>query len=58
MSFGSLGEFFAMGHHGAYVWSAYGLFAVVLAWNIASPWRARRRYLEQQARNARRERQA
>lgn len=28
------GDFFAMGGYGAYVWSAYGITAVVLALNV------------------------
>ena len=34
----SLSEFFAMGGYGAYIWSCYGLTAVVL---IFMAWRAR-----------------
>jgi heme exporter protein CcmD len=34
-------EFFTMGGHGGYVWSAYGITLVVL---IISGWAARRRY--------------
>ncbi len=33
----NIGEFLAMGGYGAYVWSAYGLMLVVLAWNVAVP---------------------
>ncbi|MBN2700192.1 MAG: heme exporter protein CcmD [Methylohalobius sp. ZOD2] len=35
-------EFFHMGGYGAYVWSAYGLAAVVLVWNMITPWLKRR----------------
>ena len=39
----TLSEFIAMGGHGAYVWSAYAICAVVLIANIAQPvWRERR----------------
>ncbi|WP_040262350.1 heme exporter protein CcmD [Pseudomonas massiliensis] len=55
MSFSSLGDFLAMGRHGAYVWSAYGVCLVMLAWNLIAPWRARRRLLLDAARRARRE---
>ncbi|WP_426152731.1 heme exporter protein CcmD [Pseudomonas sp. DC3000-4b1] len=55
MSFSSLGDFLAMGRHGAYVWSAYGVGLGVLAWNLVAPWRARRRLLLEAARRARRE---
>jgi heme exporter protein D len=33
MYFDSLGEFFAMGKHGFYVWMAYGVFLVIAIWN-------------------------
>jgi heme exporter protein D len=55
MSFASIGDFFAMGHHGLYVWSAYGICFAVLALNVAAPILARRRYLQQEARRLRRE---
>jgi heme exporter protein D len=55
MSFSSVGEFLAMGHHGLYVWSAYGLALGVLALNIGLPVMAHRRYLQQEARRLRRE---
>lgn len=58
MSFESLSDFLAMGRHGLFVWSAYGLFAVVLGINVALPLLARRRYLQDQARRLRRERQS
>ena len=43
-----------MGHHGVYVWSAYGLFAVIVLWNIFTPLRQRRRWLQEQAQRSRR----
>ena len=55
MSFDSLGDFLAMGHHGLYVWSAYGICLAVLGLNVALPLLARRRYLQQEARRLRRE---
>ena len=55
MSFASVGDFIAMGHHGVYVWSAYGICLAVLALNVALPVLARRRYLQQEARRLRRE---
>lgn len=55
MSFASFSDFLAMGHHGLYVWSAYGLCLVVLAINVALPLSARRRYLQEEARRLRRE---
>jgi heme exporter protein D len=56
MSFHSVGEFLSMGHHGPYVWSAYGITTLVLALNIVLPRLARRRYLQDEARRLRRER--
>ncbi|GAB1576006.1 heme exporter protein CcmD [Bordetella petrii] len=53
--FASFAEFFAMDGHGAYVWSAYGLCAALMAWNVALPIVARRRYLDELARRRRRE---
>lgn len=44
-----------MGHHGLYVWSAYGLCLAVLALNLLLPLWARRRYLREEARRLRRE---
>ena len=55
MSFASFGECLAMGHHGLYVWSAYGICLAVLAINVAAPLLARRRYLQAEARRLRRE---
>ncbi|WAJ36036.1 heme exporter protein CcmD [Pseudomonas sp. GOM7] len=55
MSFSSFAEFLAMGTHGAYVWSAYGISLVVLLLNVALPILARRRYLQDEARRLRRE---
>ena len=55
MSFDTLSDFLAMGHHALYVWSAYGICLAVLALNVALPVLARRRYLQQEARRLRRE---
>lgn len=55
MSFSSVAEFLAMGTHGPYVWSAYGISLAVLALNVALPVLARRRYLQDEARRLRRE---
>ncbi|HEY4338318.1 MAG TPA: heme exporter protein CcmD [Steroidobacteraceae bacterium] len=53
--FTSFSDFLAMGGHGAYVWSAYGLCMAVLALNVILPLLARRRYLDDLARRRRRE---
>lgn len=55
MSFDSFGEFLAMGKHGLFVWTAYGICLSVLAINVVVPVIARRRYLQQEARRLRRE---
>ena len=55
MSFASFSDFVAMGQHGLYVWSAYGICLAVLALNVALPLTARRRYLQHEARRLRRE---
>jgi heme exporter protein D len=55
MSFASVGDFIALGHHGVYVWTSYGICLAVLVLNVALPILARRRYLQQEARRLRRE---
>ncbi|MBV2134576.1 heme exporter protein CcmD [Pseudomonas sp. MAP12] len=55
MSFESFADFFAMGKHGLYVWTSYGISLAVLALNVALPILARRRYLQDEARRLRRE---
>ena len=55
MSFSSFSEFVAMGHHGLYVWTSYGIRLAVLILNVALPVLARRRYLQDEARRLRRE---
>ncbi|MDD1965732.1 heme exporter protein CcmD [Pseudomonas putida] len=55
MSFETFGDFLAMGKHGLFVWTAYGICLMVLAINVASPLLARWRYLQQEARRLRRE---
>ncbi|GFM82735.1 heme exporter protein D [Pseudomonas cichorii] len=53
MSFESFSDFLAMGRHGLFVWSAYGICLFVLILNVALPLLARRRYLQQEARRLR-----
>ncbi len=55
MNFSSFSEFIAMGHHGLYVWTSYGISLAVLILNVALPMLARRRYLQDEARRLRRE---
>ena len=55
MNFSSFSEFIAMGNHGVYVWTSYGISLAVLVLNVALPLLARRRYLQEEARRLRRE---
>lgn len=55
MNFSSFSEFIAMGSHGLYVWTSYGISLAVLILNVALPVMARRRYLQDEARRLRRE---
>lgn len=55
MNFESFADFLAMGKHGLYVWTSYGISLAVLALNVALPILARRRYLQDEARRLRRE---
>lgn len=55
MSFASFSDFLAMGRHGVFVWSAYGLCLVVLLINVTLPLWARQRFMKQQARRLKRE---
>ena len=57
MSFSSFSEFLAMGNHGLYVWSAYGISLLILTINLLLPLRARHNYLKGEARRLRREEQ-
>ena len=55
MNFESFADFLAMGKHGLYVWTSYGISLAVLALNVVLPILARRRYLQDEARRLRRE---
>ena len=56
MNFESFSAFLAMGGHGPYVWSCYGLTLLVLLFNGLAPGRRQRRFLrEQRARQRRQE---
>jgi heme exporter protein D len=55
IAFTSFAAFLAMGGHGAYVWSAYGLCLSVLALNVVLPVMVHRRYVGDLARRRRRE---
>ena len=49
MAFDSFADFLAMGRHGLYVWSAYGVTFVIVLWNAVQPVLQRRRLLKEQA---------
>jgi len=55
VNFSSFADFIAMGNHGVYVWTSYGISLAVLILNVALPALARRRYLQDEARRLRRE---
>jgi heme exporter protein D len=55
VNFASFSEFVAMGNHGLYVWTSYGISLAVILLNVAQPLLARRRYLQEEARRLRRE---
>ena len=51
-----MAEFFHMGGYAFYVWTSYGIAALVLLANLLAPRWQRRRLLEELARKARRSR--
>ena len=55
MNFNSFAEFLAMGNHGVYVWSSYGISLAILLLNVALPLLSRQRYFKNEARRLRRE---
>ncbi len=57
MNFNSFAEFLAMGNHGVYVWSSYGISFAILLLNVALPLLSRQRYFKNEARRLRREAQ-
>ncbi len=55
MEFESFSAFLAMGKHGAYVWSSYGITLLVLMVNLMVPLRRKKQILQAIARKAKRE---
>lgn len=55
MSFDNFGELLAMGGHGQYVWTSYGLALVILLFNIARPLMLNRRIVAERKRQLLRE---
>lgn len=48
MAFNSLAEFLAMGHHGVYVWTSYGLTFVAIAYLLWQAKAQRQRFFKEQ----------
>ncbi|MBV1915929.1 MAG: heme exporter protein CcmD [Pseudomonadales bacterium] len=57
MYFDSFEAFLAMGKHGVYVWSAYGLAIVLLSVNVIAPLLNKRKVVAKQQARLRREQQ-
>lgn len=55
MEFQTFSEFMAMGKHGAFVWSAYGITLLVVAANIVYPIMRKRTLVEDIKRKVKRE---
>lgn len=55
MEFETFADFIAMGKHGPYVWSAYGITLVVVLANIVAPLLRRKGLVEAIKRRAKRE---
>ncbi|MBA57435.1 MAG: heme exporter protein CcmD [Pseudomonadales bacterium] len=55
MEFETFADFIAMGKHGPYVWSAYGITLVVVIANILAPVIRRKGLVEEIKRKAKRE---
>lgn len=55
MAFETFADFIAMGKHGPYVWSAYGIALVVVVANILAPVLRRKGLVDEIKRKAKRE---
>ncbi|TNC83890.1 MAG: heme exporter protein CcmD [Alcanivorax sp.] len=55
MAFETFADFMAMGKHGPYVWSAYGITLLVVVANILAPVIRRKGLVEEIKRKAKRE---
>lgn len=55
IQFSSFSEFVQMGTHGIYVWSAYGVTLIVLAFNVVAPVLRRRELMRELKRDITRE---
>lgn len=47
MYFDNWSDFFAMGGHGVYVWSAYGFALLIIIWNVLAPVLAHKKAITQ-----------
>lgn len=45
MRFDSLSELIHMGGHGSFVWTAYGITILILAFNVIRAWHLKRKFL-------------
>lgn len=57
LQFSSLADFLAMGKHGFYVWSAYGITLIIVVFNLIVPLMKRRNLLLEIRRNENRKQQ-
>ena len=55
MAFHSFSDFLAMGRHGAFVWSAYGISLIVIVANIIAPIQRKRALINDIKRKIKRE---
>ena len=55
MEFESFADFIAMGKHGPYVWSSYGIATVIILLNVVQPLLRRRKLVTEMKRKHRRE---
>lgn len=55
MQFHSLSQFLAMGGYASYVWTAYGMFVVVMTGLVFSSYRQRRQLIAREIRRQRRD---
>ncbi len=56
MYFESFSALIAMDGHGPYVWTCYGVAVLILVFNIVSPLRSKKQFLQAQLRRLKRER--
>lgn len=55
MAFDNFADFLAMGRHGAFVWSAYGISLIIIAANIIAPIQRKRALINDIKRKIKRE---